>query len=239
MSRVGGDYSELFILAPAHAGTSAMAKLLLGSPRVWSRIDNAEGQKIPASAPFLPPVFWSRKYTPDWLALKAVWEEGRPEDAILLEKSPPILAHVDALLTTWPRSFFVISMRDPFALVASYLQRRKATDEQVRGSVRRWLVRSRLQRENVERLAGRSIVTTYEAFASRPTDLVAALEQVFGPLSIEADRPVKVKQYEPAPISDHNERQIATMAPAHLALARELLLAQAAEDLAFWGYAAD
>ena len=231
-----GDYDELFILSPPHAGTTAMAKLLLGSPRIWSRIDNAEGQKIPESAPHLGQHFWSRKHPPNWPALKSIWEEGRPDGAILLEKSPPILAHPKGLLETWPRGFFVISMRSPYALVASYLQRRGASEEEVRKAVTRWTVRARMQRRNTQHLEGRSLVTTYEAFARQPEELVRALEQVFGPLAIEADRPLEVKHYAPAPISDHNARQIATLSEDHLALARERLAIEASEEMAFWGY---
>ena len=230
------DYRELFILSPPHAGTTAMAKLLLGSPRIWSRIPNAEGQKIPESAPYLGPKIWSPRHPPDWPALKPIWEEGRPDGAVLLEKSPPIMAHVRGLLETWPRGFFVISMRDPVALVASYLQRRGASEEEVLNAVRRWAARARMQRTNVRKLEGRSLVTSYEAFANQPEALVRALEQVFGPLAVDADLPVEVKRYAPAPISDHNARQIATLSEAHLALARERLAIEASEEMAYWGY---
>ncbi len=236
MKALDGGYRELFILSPPHAGTTAMAKLLLSSPRIWSRIANAEGQKLPQSDEFLGKKLWSRKHRPDWNGVKGVWEEGRPEGAILLEKSPPIMAHVESVLVMWPRAYFVINMRHPLALAASYLARRGVSEHQLRGAVERWIVRSRLQRENVRRLEGRSLVTSYETFASAPAAFVGALEQVFGPLEVDVDRPLEVKRYQPAPISDHNARQIATLSPEHIALARDLLQANGADDLAFWGY---
>ena len=236
MSIPNGGYGELFILSPPHAGTTAMAKLLLSSPRVWSRIGNAEGQKLPESEPFLGKKLWSPKHVADWNGLRSVWEEGRPEGAILLEKSPPIMAHVEALLQTWPCAYFVISMRHPLALVASYLARRGASEHQLREAVTRWIHRSKLQRRNVRRLEGRALVTSYESFAAAPAAFVTALEQVFGPLEVDVARPLEVKRYAPAPISDHNARQIATLSPEHLAQARQLLQIDGARDLSFWGY---
>ena len=229
-------FSDLFILSPSYMGTTAMAKLVMASPRVWSRMPNAEGQKLPEAAALWPARPWHPDEPIDWPALKAVWEEGRPEGAILIEKSPPNLVRADQILQHWPGAFFVISMRNPLAVIASYLRRREASDEEVSTSVSRWMKRSKMQRSNVERLKGRSLVTTYEGFAQAPGDFVRGLETVFGPLGVDPAARIKVKHYKPAPIADHNERQIATLSAAHRGLAETLLHERAGHDMAFWGY---
>ena len=81
-----GGFEDLFILSPPHCGTTAMAKMLLGSPRIWSRIANAEGQKLPESAPDLSATPWDHREAADWPALQAIWEQGRPPGSIFLEK---------------------------------------------------------------------------------------------------------------------------------------------------------
>jgi hypothetical protein len=235
MTRPEG-YSELFILSPAHAGTTAMAKLLLQSPRIWSSMPNAEGQKLPQAQSLMPEQPWKQQARLDWTAVKAVWEQGRPEGSILLEKSPPNLMRPDQMLAVWPNAFYVISMRNPYALLGSYLTRREITPELIAGSIAGWLKRSRVQRANVVRLKGRSIVTSYEAFTTSPGGFVRSLEAVFGDLGVDPDRPLQVKYYETAPIENHNERQISTLSPAQLDLARDLLMRDGAEDLAYWGY---
>jgi hypothetical protein len=229
-------FSDLFILSPSYMGTTAMAKLVLASPRVWSRMHNAEGQKLPEAKPLMPVNSWNAEASFDWPAIKAVWEEGRPEGSILLEKSPPNMAHAARILEVWPEAFFVISMRNPLAVIASYLRRKGADEEQVATSVSRWINRSQMQRQNVKRLKGCSMVTTYEAFVSAPAEFVTRLEAVFGPLGIDAAAPVQVKRYEPAPISDHNARQIATLSAAHRELAETLLQQHGGKEMAFWGY---
>jgi hypothetical protein len=228
-------FEDLFILSPPHSGTTAMAKLLLGSPRIWSRIANAEGFKLPESAGFLPLHPWDTAQVLDCSSLRAVWEEGRPPGSILLEKSPPNLAHLERLLEVWPKAFFVISVRNPLAVMAVYLRRRAAEESEVKRSVSRWVARSRLQRRNAERLGGRAIITTYEAFTREPGALVEQLERVFGPLSIDPERPLSLKRYAPARISDHNAREIANVSGPHLELARRLL-DRHGEEMAFWGY---
>lgn len=226
----------LFILSPPHAGTTAMAKLLLGSDRIWSRIPNAEGQKLPESRGVMPADPWDNRIRWDWPTLKGIWEQGRPAGSIFLEKSPPLMSRVDDLLEVWPRAFFVISMRSPYALIASYLARSDARGGQVGQAVMRWTKRASMQRENCDRLQQRALVTTYEAFTARPDKLVRRLERVFGPLGIDARRPLEVKNYGAAPISNHNDRQIATLKPDQIELARELLAKYAAREMEFWGY---
>ncbi len=231
-------FSDLFILSPSYMGTTAMAKLVLASPRVWSRIHNAEGQKLPEAKPLMPANPWAADASFDWPAIKAIWEGGRPEGSILLEKSPPNLVRADQILEHWPGAFFVISMRNPLAVIASYQRRRATTDEEIATSVSRWVKRAQMQRMNVERLKGRSMVTTYESFAGAPDDFIGRLEAVFGPLGIDTAAPVQVKRYGPAPITDHNARQIATLSAAHRQLAEERLQQRAGEEMAFWGYSA-
>jgi len=229
-------FSEIIILTLPHSGSTAMARLLLSSPRVWARMPGAEGQKLAASKPFLPANPWRTDQQIDWSSLRAIWEEGRPEGAILLEKSPPLVAHLPAVIQTWPNAYFVITIRNPYAFVASYLQRGPPTDQDVESAVWRWTKRSQLQRRNVEALVGRSIVTSYEAFTRQPDEFVRSLETVVGPLDIDPTQDFTVKLYKPAPISNHNDRQISTMSESHRALAGRLLATQAADELAFWGY---
>ncbi len=225
------------MLSTPYSGTTALAKLLLSSDRFWSRTDNAEGQRIAEAEPFMPADRWKPGFPADWPALKAIWDRGRPKGRILLEKSHWILLHADELLEVWPRAFFLISTRHPLAILPSVLQRRGSSQDVIAAWAIRWRKQSRALRSTAERFADRSIVSTYSAFARDPRGLVDRLEQVFGPLGIDPTAPVQVKQYPPAPISDHDARQIAKLSPGERQQAEAFLREpRSVEQLAFWGF---
>ncbi len=230
-------FSELLMLSTPYSGTTALAKLLLSSERLWSRVENAEGQRLAEAKPFMPVGSWQADEVVDWPALKAVWEHGRPAGKILLEKSPWILLHAHGLVQTWPRAFFIISTRHPLAILPSILLRRSSSEDVISAWAIRWRQQSRALRQTAERFADRSIVTTYASFAREPRALLDRLEVVFGPLGIDPDTLVKVKKYDPAPISDHDARRIAKLSPRERELAEALLRGpRIAQELAFWGF---
>lgn len=230
------SFSEIFILSPANSGTTVMAKLLLRSPRVWASTPTAEGQKLPAAAHLLAKEPWKLRQKVRYHDLKKVWEAGRPEGSIMLEKSPPNMIRTKDVAATWPAAFFVISLRDPRAVVASRLIKGSGSREEAIAAARGWVRRAQIQRANAKLLEGRCMVTSYEQFTAFPHAFIERLEEVFGPLGVDADAPVEVKRYSPAPITNHNERQISAVDPALIRLAGELLQEEAAEELAYWAY---
>ncbi len=230
-------FSELFILSSPYSGTTAMAKLLMTSRRTWSRSRSAEGQRLAEALPFVIEDRWSPRSVIDWAAFKEVLERGRPAGKVLLEKSHWILMHADEVLEFWPDAFFVISIRHPIGVLASLLSRREANDEVLSGWQIRWSKHSKQQRANVERLADRSLVTTYSSFARNPGGLLDRLDGALGPLGIDPEAKVQLKKYDPAPVTDHDARQIAKLS-REVRDRAEMLLRQPrlASELAFWGF---
>lgn len=232
------QFSELFILSSPYSGTTAMAKLLMTSERIWSRAHSAEGQQLPESEPFLPPLRWNPESAADWPALKAVWEDGRPAGKVLLEKSHWILLRADQVLEVWPGAFFVISVRHPLAILPSLLSRRGSSDPVFAGWIHRWRKHSRWQRLILNRHPDRTVAITYTSFAREPRLLLDRLDEVFGTLGVDASTPVQVKRYEPAVVSDHDARQIASLSGPEREKAEMLLQhPRVAKEVAFWDFA--
>ena len=240
----------LFIFTPPHSGSTALAQVLNSAPGTTFLEERAEGQWL------VPGMCESPRWNParfiDWNSVRAVWMAqlrhveslvGRRE--VVIEKSPPNLVRVDALLETFPHHEVVVFNRNPFAFCASVLYRNYDVRKLpaagraaiLRREIQSWISCSAILRKHAEAL--RSIRFSYEEFCANPDrwiDLLAERIPILG--AARTDQAVAVKDYQPQPIVDQNRRQIGKLLPEERELiGKELGLH---EDLArFFGYTSD
>jgi hypothetical protein len=250
-AEIHSDPLYLFVFTPPYSGSTALAGVLNSAP--WSMVlnPNGEGQWL------LPGLInkalrWEADMEVNWDSVRAVWGQkvkqveqltGRVD--VVIEKSPPNMVRAEALLNAYPHHEVLVFNRNPFANCASILYRNHKADELT--DERRLHLLNVLARdwmryaEHLKRIieARAPIVLSYEDFC---LDTERELEKVISrvPQLQEADpgRQVRVKDYEPQSISDHNARQIDRLSEAEKVRISQKLSEQQ-ELVAYFGYNAD
>jgi hypothetical protein len=137
---------------------------------------------------------------------------------------------------------FIANNRDPYANCASILYRHHDADNlspnkrrKVLGTLAQdWIMRSLKIKELISTL--NAPLLTYEEFCRNPSSVINMLNTPIGVSeSIYPDANVKVKDYNPQPISNQNERQISKLKNEEIEYISELLKLNT-ELLEYFGY---
>ena len=143
------EHKHLFILCPPASGSTLLWKILRTSPHVSAL--PAEGQTL------VPEILFTRaRWNPDlpvpWDKVKekwfTAWDLSKP---ILLEKSPSHLVRAGQLQHHFPASFFLVMMRNPYA-VCEGIKRRWRKDLGYAAIARLWLTWAGQQASNRQQL---------------------------------------------------------------------------------------
>jgi hypothetical protein len=248
---IHSDPLYLFVFTPPYSGSTALAGVLNSAP--WSMVlnPNGEGQWL------LPGLInkalrWEADMEVNWDSVRAVWGQkvkqveqltGRVD--LVIEKSPPNMVRADGLLKAYPDNAVLVFNRNPFANCASILYRNHKADELT--DERRLHLLTVLARdwiryaEHLKRIIDTRapVVLSYEEFCR---DTEKALEKVISRVpQLQGADPgwqVRVKDYEPQRISDHNARQIGRLSESEKARLSEVLSEQQ-ELVADFGYDVD
>ncbi len=235
---------QIFLLNLPFSGSTAMAELLLTSPKTWRCWPDAEGQWVPEVRAEMRRDPWSPEVDFDWPRIRAAWLKSKPaHKSILIEKSPPNLLRARSIMKTFPDSVFVISNRNPYAWLSSVMHRdhseRIVTADGRREVIilelAKWILGSRRQIENIELVRGRSVITTYESFCASPEIVLQNLNGYCGDLQVDRHSRVRVKDYPEQGLVNMNPSQIARLTSDDIALANEILEG-ARPVVEFFGY---
>lgn len=250
--RAGTEPHFLFIITPPYSGSTALAKILNTGSGTMLLHWRGEGQWL------VPGLCagdrWSEQKYVDYESVRAVWlarfqerRQSRQQLQVVIEKSPPNIVRIRPLLAQFDDHSLLANNRNPFANCASRLfrDRRAAAlsgDERLRALtllVNSWLEVSRLMRELIIEMD--IPLVTYEAFCNNPGVLLDKLRLPQAVIrDIDFGASIKVKDYEPAALTDKNAEQVNRLTSKEVEqIARELRGADEDGLLAFFGYSAD
>lgn len=155
----------LFILSLPYCGSTVLWRLLTTSPHVSAL--PVEGQYLESVRSIMRAKPWDPEQKIPWDTVKSKWEaEWDLSKPILLEKSPPNLIRANEIQKAFSPSYFMITIRNPYAFCHGYVRRKKTNFED---PARKWVSWAEYQRKNIEGL-DRSLFFTYEDFTDYPID---------------------------------------------------------------------
>jgi hypothetical protein len=239
----------LWIATPPYSGSTALVRILNTSPYAMLLQRNGEGQWLVPS--LCEGDRWDLEKPIDWDAVKQTWGKTIEQVnqlvgtiQVVLEKSPPNLVRLEALMQQFPNSVSFGFVRDPYANCASTLYRHHQPD-QLAGNDRRrtltalanqWIFRAEQLRDRITTLS--LLHFTYEQFCADPGRYIAQVQGICPALrDVDVTATVDIKDYQPQPIIDQNPRQIARLLPQDLEIIAEVLVART-DLLNFFGYSA-
>lgn len=237
----------LFLLTPPYSGSTAIAKLLDSSKRTATLCENGEGQWL------IPKLIeedrWDIDKPINFDSIKAVWlnkyqqiKKKQPDVDVIIEKSPPNMMRIEALAAMFDSVSFIANNRNPYANCSSVFYRKYLTDEInnvqrkviIKQLIDDWLTRSYKIQQLIKTLE--IPLLTYEKFCKKPASIIDILDLPRGVIeTINVEGKVKVKDYEPQPIVNQNERQISKLTPDDMAIISKQLSAHE-ELMAFYNY---
>lgn len=104
-----------------------------------------------------------------WERVKRVWyEEWDLKKPILLEKSPPHLVRASQLEENFPNSYFIISVRNPYAFCEGLSRRHSKNRGSYYNIAKFWIMCCRYQIRNIEELRN-NIFLSYEELTNNPS----------------------------------------------------------------------
>lgn len=213
----------LFIITPPYSGSTALSELLNTSHRTMLLHPRGEGQWL------VPGLCEGGRWNPDkevnYLSVKATWlstyqkvNRLTKNVDVVIEKSPPNIMRMEKLSSQFRDYSFLANNRDPYANCSSILYRNHDAKnlspnkrKEILGNIaKQWIKRSFRIKELMHSL--NSPLLTYEEFCSNPSSVINFLNTPSGVSeSINPEGMVKVKDYNPQPISNQNERQISKL----------------------------
>jgi len=154
----------IFILSPPASGSTLLQKILSTSPHTSAF--KVEGQALVKSILFTKDR-WNPKKVIPWDLVKKTWSKKWDlHKPILLEKSPPHLIRAHQLETHFPRSYFVIMMRNPYAFCEG-IKRRWGKTFTYRNIAKFWVICAWYQIANIKTLEHHTWFT-YEDMTTDP-----------------------------------------------------------------------
>ncbi len=169
----------LFLLSPPLSGSTALAQIMRTSPNVTVFPGNGEGQHLPAlRKTLLVDKRWDPNFQIDWTAVKKVFfKYWNPLKRIRFEKSPPNIVRAVELERMFENSYFLITIRNPYAQIEGLLRRTwglnsfglqsKGGPPTPKAAAEFWVKVARYQLHNLERLKN-TVFFTYEELTETP-----------------------------------------------------------------------
>ena len=207
----------LLIVTPPYSGSTAIAAMLETSPIAMLLQERGEGQWLVPG--LCEPDRWDPDKKVDYASVRATWlrrfqdaRRQRPELDLVIEKSPPNMVRLEAMIECFQRVSVFAYNREPLASCASLFHNHHAQrllDGAERTAVvdalaHKWIQRSRTIRDLVER---RNMpLLAYEQFCADPAGSIKRLglpESIVN--SIVPGANVSVKGGAPSPISNRNQ----------------------------------
>lgn len=245
----------LIVATLPNAGSTALSQLLLTGASTEKLAANGEGQWRTFDM-FRSSKRWDPHAKIDYDAMRLLWLErvknhpARP--LLVVEKSPPNLVRMDSIMAALDEMpvRLVRLTRDPYAVCASWAKRygpaRIASDWGGRtsgmepGSAEFFTALGALYGERLGRLAALAsrsqFDVRYEDLTADPVSALAPLKAIEPLLSdINAGAPLRVKDYEPRPLENMNERQISKLTATQIA-GISAGLQPFADELSAFGY---
>ena len=178
------DAIHLFLLSPPLSGSTVLGQLIATSPHVTVFTGKGEGQFLPEAQPLLlVDDRWNSAYVPDWAHIKAIFNSyWWPSKRIRFEKSPPNVIRAVQLEQTFQSSYFLVTIRNPYALVEGLLRRQwpfgqfgpqssAAPPATARQAAEFWVHVARAQRHNLQALQ-HTLFFTYEEIMDQPEQMI-------------------------------------------------------------------
>lgn len=237
-------HTFLFLLSPPHSGSTLLNAMLCTSKKVSvnNPLGTREGMWLTAEPHLHNWTYrWDENTTFDWPAIRNVWmrywDLTRP---VLLEKTPFTLFRSKQMEQTFPPAYFVVLIRNPYAIAQSLLRRKKAHLKN-ETEVAEFVVRCfRYQIQNVASLK-HTLVITYEdlsAFPSSTLDRIVAFVPEIESLHHETyHRKFSTRQshVDVKEVKNKNASNIGKLSPAQLGALRDVFYTHRA-TLAYFGY---
>lgn len=237
----------LFIISPPYSGSTALAKIINTSHNSMTLTPKGEGQWLVPG--LCAKDRWMSEKKVNYQSVKSVWLNKYQSINhliqnidVVVEKSPPNMMRLEELASHFKKHSFLANNRDPFANCASMLYRNYNPENLTtieRKNIlcklaEKWILRSLKIKSLIESL--NIPLLTYENLCDNPSAVKGLLNLPNGVTdSINPNIPIKVKDYEPQPISNHNERQIAKLTHEEIEQINKVL-ATDTPLLNFFGY---
>ena len=231
-----GAVRWLFIATFPNGGSTALAELLQTASRATRVEYRAEGQWLVPQM-YLKENRWNARADIDLSLIRKAWlrEIARQDTSpcVVIEKSPPNMVRMREIMATFedmPQTLVTFT-RDPYAVCASWARRynperlenewgedtlgMEATSAEYFAELGRMYGRRAQFLIDLEDVAAARL--SYEELTAQPAltlDRLAELEPMLA--DVDRDAKVKVKNYDPQPLENMNDRQIAALNGAQL-----------------------
>jgi len=160
------ENKHLFILSPPASGSTLLWRIVQTSPEVaaFSREGKGLVKHILAGKDR-----WNPSKIIPWEKVKQVWYEAWDlKKTILLEKSPPHLVRASQLEQNFPESYFIVSVRNPYAFCEGVSRRHSKNRGSFFNIAKFWIMCCRYQIRNIEELRN-NIFFSYEDLTNNPS----------------------------------------------------------------------
>lgn len=228
------NQSYIFILCPPFSGSTILWKLVSSSESVSAL--PKEGQFLPETKGLMRAQAWNKDIELPWGEIKQIWHTyWDQEKSLFLEKSPPNLMRTDRILEHFSPAYFLIMVRNPYALCEGLIRRVKQNPKKAARFVIRCL---RQQAENTKALQN-SLAFSYEEFSDH-TDMVIKKIQDFIPQIGEMDREQEfgvnsIEGIKHRGIKNLNQKKIDSLSPKHFDSINQVFKKNI-DVLNYWGY---
>ena len=224
----------IFVLCPPYSGSTILWKLVATSEAVSSF--PKEGQYLPETAEMMGNRPWKQETKMPWDKIKPLWETYWDLDKpLLLEKSPPNLIRTDEILEHFNPVYFLIMVRNPYALCEGLIRRNRRKPHK---AARKTIKMLRWQAENAEKLEN-AICFTYEELTENPQAVAAKIEAFIPQIgSLDYGQKFKVHSIDGTikrEIVNLNPKKIDNLSPKHLR-AINMIFKENVDILEYWGY---
>jgi hypothetical protein len=224
----------IFVLCPPYSGSTILWKLVATSEAVSSF--PKEGQYLPETVELMGHRPWKPDTKMPWDQIIPIWETYWDMDKpLLIEKSPPNLVRTDEILQHFDPVYFLIMVRNPYALCEGLIRRNKRSPERAA----RFAVRQlQWQADNAEKLEN-AICFTYEDLTEKPQEVAAKIEAFIPQIgSLDYAQKFKVHSIDGMvnrEIVNLNQKKIDNLSPKNLATINKVF-EENLDALEYWGY---
>ncbi len=237
---------HLFILCTNNGGSTLLAKILSACRNVIS-LDSPlqEGHLVKGIEKYLPTpaihkcvAVWTEKaYVFEdnrqyrWKRIKYMWTKSWQNNSkyrtanprLLFEKSPPNLLRASLLEKVFSDSYFIIMVRNPYAVAEGIRRRNKHSLDRC---IKHWISASEKQIENIKTLKNQTWFT-YEQLCEDPQSIKKQLIEFIPKLDdLDMNRSVKVHSIQgtiESGIKNYNAEQISKLSTDDISLINSYL----------------